>query len=269
MAEVNDRWAVGAAYEAFMGRWSRSVARSFVDWLDVPPRAHWLDVGCGTGALTAAICDSKKPASVLACDPSGPLVEYASTTLPDKAVAFEIAEASYLPEREGGYDAVVSGLVLNFVPEPRRALAVMRARLAQSGWVAAYVWDYGAGMQLLRYFWSAATALYPEASALDEAQRFAGWDDTKLLSLFREAGLSLVETRALEIDTHFRDFDDFWQPLLGRTGPAPSYVASLAPAQREELRERLRRELPVEADGRICLSARAWAVRGAVQGDVR
>jgi len=262
VAEVTDRWAVGAAYEAFMGRWSRSVARSFVAWLDVPPRAHWLDVGCGTGALTAAICESKKPASVLGCDPSGPLVEYASTTLPDKAVSFEIAEASHLPKRDGGFDAVVSGLVLNFTPEPRRAIDAMRARLAETGWVAAYVWDYGVGMQLLRYFWSAAVALDPEVSALDEAQRFGAWDDARLLSLFRDAELARVETRELEIDTHFRDFDDYWLPLLGRTGPAPSYVASLPPARQEELRERLRRELPAAADGRIRLRARAWAVRG-------
>jgi SAM-dependent methyltransferase len=263
--EVTDRWAVGAAYEAFMGRWSRSVARSFVDWLEVPPRAHWLDVGCGTGAVTAAICEAKRPASVLACDSSGPLVEYASATLPDKAASFELAEASHLPEREGGYDAVVSGLVLNFVPDPQRALSAMCARLGKAGWVAAYVWEYGVGMQLLRYFWSAAVALHPDASALDEGQRFAGWDDTKLLSLFRGAGLSSVEARVIEIDTHFRDFDDYWQPFLGRTGPAPSYLVSLTPVQRDELRERLRRELPVAADGRICLRARAWAVRGAIE----
>jgi SAM-dependent methyltransferase len=266
VAEVTDRWAAGAAYEAFMGRWSRSVARSFVDWLEVPPRAHWLDVGCGTGVLSGAISELKKPASVLGCDTSGPLVEYASTTLPDKTVSFAIAEASRLPERDGGYDAVVSGLLLNFVPDPLRALGAMRARLGKSGWVAAYVWDYAVGMQLLRHFWSAAVALHPDASALDEAQRFAAWNDAHLLSLFRAAGLSRVETRAIEIETHFRDFDDYWQPLLGRTGPAPSYLVSLAPAQREALRERLRRELPTGADGRICLSARAWAVRGASEG---
>src|SRR6185436_13834009 len=116
-------------------------------------------------------------------------------------------------------------------------------------------WDYGVGMQLLRYFWSAAVALDPEASALDEAQRFGAWGDARLVSLFRDAGLARVETRELEIDTHFRDFDDYCLPLLGRTGPAPSYVASLPPARQEELRERLRRELPAAADGRIRLRA--------------
>jgi SAM-dependent methyltransferase len=265
VADVSDRWSVGGAYEGFMGRWSRAVASSFVDWLDVPPRAHWLDVGCGTGALTAAICQAKKPASVLGCDSSGPLVEYAGATLVDKAASFDIAEASRLPARDGGYDAVVSGLVLNFVPDPLRAVSAMRLRLGKSGWVAAYVWDYQGGMQLLRHFWSAAVALRSEAAALDESRRFAGWHDDGLASLFRDAGLSRVETRTFEIETHFRDFEDYWQPFLGRTGPAPSYVATLAPAEREKLRERLQRELPAGADGRICLSARAWAVRGAIE----
>ncbi len=216
-----------------MGRWSRLLAREFVEWLDVEPRAHWLDVGCGTGALTAAICDLKKPASVLGCDPSGPLVEMASATLPDKRVSFEIAQAEHLPQRHGGFDVVVSGLVLNFVTDAQRALSTMRSRLAPRGCVAAYVWDYAQGMQLLWHFWDAAVALDPEAAKLAEDVRFADWNAAVLTQLFAEAGLARVATKALELETTFANFDDYWQPFLGRTGPAPSYVASL-PAERRD-----------------------------------
>jgi ubiquinone/menaquinone biosynthesis C-methylase UbiE len=245
-----------------MGRWSRRVAREFVEWLEAEPRAHWLDVGCGTGALTAAICEWKKPASVIGCDPSGPLVEMASATLPDKRVSFEIAQAEHLPEREGGFDVVVSGLVLNFIPNARRGLAAMRARLAARGCVAAYVWDYAQGMQFLQHFWREAVALDPSAAKLAEELRFADWNETTLAALFREAGLARVQTRAIAVETSFASFEDFWQPFLGRTGPAPSYVAALAPERREALQERLRQHLPTQSDGRICLSARAWAARG-------
>lgn len=262
MAEVTDRWLVAAAYEGYMGRWSRPVAQAFVEWLEVPPRAHWLDVGCGTGALTAAICEQKRPASVLACDPSGPLIEYASSLLPDRSVAFELAESEHLPVREGGFDAVVSGLVLNFLPDPARALRQMRSRLASAGIVAAYVWDYPGGMELLRHFWDAAVELNPAAHPLAEARRFASCTEATLHSLFEDAGLTGVVTRPLELDTRFRSFDDLWQPFLGRTGPAPSYVAQLQPAARERLREHLRERVPSESNGSITLRARAWAVRG-------
>jgi trans-aconitate methyltransferase len=262
VVEVHDRWAVAAAYEAFMGRWSRPVARAFVDWLEVAPRAHWLDVGCGTGALTAAICELKTPASVIACDPSGPLVATASATLPDKRVTFEIAQADHLPERAGAFDVVVSGLVLNFVPNAPRALLAMRTRLAARGCVAAYVWDYAGGMEFLEHFWREAVALDPDAASLSEGVRFAGWNEAALAALFREAGLLRVSTRAIDVQTHFAHFDDYWLPLLGRTGPAPSYVGSLPPERREALRERLLQRLPRQSDGRICLAARAWAARG-------
>jgi len=262
VAQVTDRWAVGAAYELFMGRWSRSVARGFVEWLEVAPRAHWLDFGCGTGALSAAICELKNPGSVLACDASGPLVEQARERLPDKRVAFELAQAERPPEREGGFDVAVSGLVLNFLEDPRRALALLRSRLSERGFTASYVWDYAGGVQLLSSFWRAAVALDPSAAPLVEDVRFGQWNRTLLSSLLRDAGYCRVETRAIEIETVFAGFDDYWQPFLGRTGPAPSYVASLVPAQRDALRERLRQDLPLDSDGRIRLTARAWAVRG-------
>ena len=257
-----DRWVTGDAYEAYMGRWSRPLARTFVEWLQPNSSAHWLEVGCGTGALTSAICDLCEPASIVACDPSEPFVEHAGKNLADTRASFVVAGAASLPRRDGGFDAVVSGLALNFLPDPGEAVASIRERLRPGGTVAAYVWDYAEGMQFLRFFWEEAIASAPRASVLDEGGRFPLCRAAALASLFRAAGLVQVETDALEIPTDFATFDDYWTPFLRGTGPAPAYVASLDPLSCESLRERLRRRLHAEGDGRILLRARAWAVRG-------
>jgi SAM-dependent methyltransferase len=245
-----------------MGRWSRPLAKTFVEWLAPEPRAHWLDVGCGTGALTAAICDIGKPASVVACDPSGPFLEAASSTLPDKRVSFELATAERLPEREGGFDAVVSGLLLNFVSDMSRALTAMRERLGPRGIVAAYVWNYPEGMAFLSRFWEVAVELDPGAASLDESRRFAFCNAEELVARFRGADFGKVDIERAQVVTDFANFDDYWGPFLGRTGPAPSYVASLDAAQRDRLRNTLRERLEPTTTGRISLAASAWMVRG-------
>lgn len=250
-----DRWVAGDAYEAYMGRWSRRLARVFVEWLRPTSSANWLEVGCGTGALTSAICNLCEPASVIACDPSEPFVEYAREHLPDARASFIVAGIEALPHRDGGFDVAVSGLVLNFLPDPEATVASLRERLRYGATVAAYVWDYAEGMEFLRLFWE-------EAVALHEGKRFPLCELSALATLFRTAGLAQVETGALEIPTDFTTFNDCWTPLLRGTGPAPSYVASLDPSNRDLLRDRLERRLQTGSDGRIPLRARAWAVRG-------
>jgi hypothetical protein len=141
----------------------------------------------------------------------------------------------------------VSGLVLNFVDDPRAALAEM-ARVTR-GTIAAYVWDYAGEMQMLRHFWDAVSE-----TALDEAARFPLCTRAAMGALFDEV-------RAIDIETRFTDFDDYWQPFLGGVGPAPAYVASLDLAARERLRDRVRARLPIAPDGSIALVARAWAAR--------
>jgi SAM-dependent methyltransferase len=257
-----DRWDAGDAYEAYMGRWSRLLARAFLKWLRPEPSAHWLEVGSGTGPLTSAICDIGKPASVVACDPSESFLAHARSALPDARATFVAAGADALPGRDGGFDVVVSGLVLNFLPDPARFLASVRERLRPGGTAAAYVWDYAEGMEFLRCFWEEATASYARAAAVDERLRFPLCRRPALESLFGEAGLSRVETAALDIPTDFTDFDDYWAPFHRGTGPAPGYVASLEATARDRLRERLRQSLRPEQDGRIRLRARAWAARG-------
>jgi SAM-dependent methyltransferase len=256
---AQDRWASGDAYEGYMGRWSRVLARVFLEWLRAAPAAAWLDVGCGTGALTSAIAALCRPTSIVGCDPSQAFIERARRDLSHAATFCVIASAELLPERDGGFDVVVSGLVLNFVPDPARALAAMRARTRPGGAVAAYVWDY-AGMELLSHFWEEAVAF--DSSVTDETRRFASWQAAMLASLFDAAALTHVETGVLEITTEFADFDDYWRPFLAGTGPAPSYVASLDATRREQLRARLERRLAASSDGRIRLRARALAVRG-------
>ena len=257
-----DGWVTGEAYEAYMGRWSRPLARVFVQWLQAKPLASWLELGCGTGALTTAICDLCEPASVVACDPSEAFIGHARNSLSDARVSFVVAGTEALPRRGGGFDAIVSGLVLNFLPAPGEAVASLRDRLRAGGIVAAYVWDYAEGMEFLRIFWEEAVASDPGAAALDESRRFPLCRAKPLAALFRAAGLGRVETSPLEIPTDFATFDDYWTPFLRGTGPAPSYVASLNPRSREALRERLRRRLHGAGDGRIRLRARAWGARG-------
>lgn len=267
MDETSDSWIAGDAYEHFMGRWSRRIAKEFIGWLNPAADWDWLEVGCGTGALTQAICANAQPAAVAACDPSPEFVAYARRSLSHPAVAFLVAGADELPRQQGGFDAVVSGLVLNFIPDPAEAIRSMRNRLRPGGTLAAYVWDYAEGMQFLRIFWDVAAELDSRAAKLDEGQRFPLCQRDALVDLLERQGLESVDATALEIDTPFPDFGSYWAPFLGGTGPAPAYVSSLSTTARAELKLRLRQRLTQEAGTPINLTARAWAVRGSTPVD--
>jgi SAM-dependent methyltransferase len=254
-------WSVGEAYEAYVGRWSRRVAVSFVDLLAVLPGRAWLDVGCGTGALTAAV-PAADPVRVVGLDPSAAFVATARSGGHDRRVSFGVADARALPVRSRAFDAVVSGLAVNFVPEPQRAVAEF-ARVAVPGAVvAAYVWDYADGMAMMRHFWDAAVAVDPTARERAEGVRFPLCRPEPLRGLWESAGLYDVVVEAITIPMVFAGFDDLWTPLLGGQGPAPGHVASLAEPVRDRLREELRARLPAGPDGSIPLTARAWVVRG-------
>jgi len=262
MPRLTDKWAAGAIYEDFMGRWSRLLAPRFVSWLPVRPNAHWLDVGCGTGALSAAICSGAQPASIVSCDPSEPFVEYARQHHVDPRVSLVVAGVGRLPTRPGGFDSVTSLLALNFFPKPEAAIEEMRRIAAANGVVSACVWDYAGRMEFLRHFWDCAAAVDTRATELDEGHRFPICRPDALISLFRGGGLGDIVCEFIEIPTRFPRFAEFWTPFLGGTGPAPAYVASLDPRRREALAENLERTLPREPDGAISLVARAWVVRG-------
>jgi SAM-dependent methyltransferase len=260
----SDKWVAGDAYDRFMGRWSRKVAEQFLEWLDPAPRAHWLEVGCGTGALTEAICGSAQPSSIVACDPSPGFISFAESRLGRCPATFLVVDADDLPRREGGFDFVVSGLVLNFLVQPAIAVGSMRQRTRIGGKVAAYVWDYSEGMEFLRVFWEEAIELDPSASHLAERHRFPFCRPDPLTELFAQAGLADVEVRPFEFPFIFHDFHDYWAPFLGGTGPAPSYVASLDTQGRTALMNRLKKRLVPASDGTIRLGARAFGVSGLV-----
>lgn len=249
-------WSSGDIYESYVGRWSRVVAGEFVGWLDQPAGLRWLDVGCGTGALTSAILRTAEPAAVLGVDPSAGFIEFARQAVRDERAGFEVRSAAELPE--GPYDAVVAGLVLNFIPERVEALRRMRAI---GSTVAAYVWDYADGMQLMRYFFDAMLELRPQDRDHDEALRFPFCTAKGLEGLFHDAGFTTVSAREIVVPTVFESFDDYWRPFLGGQGPAPAYLRSLDEPAQEAMRDALRARLPIEADGSIRLSARAWAAK--------
>ena len=255
-------WGEGGPYERYVGRWSRRVAPELLESLGVPPGKRWLDVGCGTGALTEAILETAAPREVVGIDPSGGFVEYARGHVRDGRARFLSADARELPFADGAFDAVVSALVLNFVPEPERAVAEMARVTAAAGAVGAYVWDYADAMEVIRRFWEAAAALDPDAAELDEGRRFPLCRPEPLEQLFRGAGLRDVEVRPIDAAARFVDFEDYWLPFLGGQGPAGAYAVALPDERRAELREALREALPFEPDGSIRLVARAWAVRG-------
>ena len=245
-----------------MGRWSRRLAREFVSWSRIPPGVHWLDVGCGTGAMTSAICSDADPASVLGCDPAEPFIEYARRHSGDVRASFVIAGVGDLPRRADGYGSTCSLLALNFFPDPGAAVDEMRSRTATRGTVSACVWDYAGRMDLLRCFWDAAAAVDPAARELDEGERFPLCRPDALTDLFRTGGLGEVRCEPIEIPTPFASFDDYWRSFLGGTGPAPSYVATLDDERRTAMARALEQALRRRPGGTMALTARAWAVRG-------
>ncbi len=262
-APVNDAWDSGQAYERYIGRWSRRVAAEFLGGMDTDARGAWVDVGCGTGALTSAILAHCEPRSVDGIDASQAFISRAQEQIDDPRVRLRVGDAAHLPWPWATFEVAVSGLVLNFVTDPPAMIREMARVTRTGGRVAVYVWDYADGMQMLRRFWDAASAIDANARAIDEAKRFPVCQPGPLAELFEHAGLRSVGVTAVEVPTVFNDFDDYWQPFLGRSGPAPAYVASLDDGTRERIRSHLESQLAGDG-GPINLVARAWAAQGVV-----
>src|SRR5262245_30709311 len=215
-----DVWAAGDAYEPYVGRWSRLVAREFLAWLALGPDLRWLDVGCGTGALTQTILAQANPREVVGVDPSEGFIAYARDRTRDPRAAFKTTDARGLPAADaGGFDVAVAGLVLNFIPAPAAALAEMACAVRPGGTVACYVWDYAEGMQMMRVFWDAAVALDPSARDLDEGRRFPLCHPEPLRALFDGAGLQRTVVRAIDVPTPVHELRRLLVALPRRARP--------------------------------------------------
>lgn len=253
------------AYERFMGTWSRELAPQLVRFAGVKDGEAVLDVGSGTGALSAAIAAAAPASRVTGIDPAAPYVAFARSRQGSERVAFEVGDAQQLRFSDRSFDRVVSLLVVNFIPDRDRAMKEMIRVTRPGGTIAAAVWDYGDGMQFLRVFWDEVVAQDPGAESKDE-RHMPVCRRGELASLWREHGLQDVEETALTIPTRFASFDDYWSRFLEKQGPAGAYVAAMSGKDREQLRLRLRKRLTGDsADRPIDMTARAWAVRGRVK----
>lgn len=259
----HDVWNDGTSYEAYMGRWSRRIAVQFVHWLDRPAALDWLEVGCGSGALTAAILSDGDPATLESIDSSEGFVETTRRNCTDSRLTVKCGDGEQLDVDDACKDVVVSGLVLNFIENRSKALAEMRRVARPDGTVGFYVWDYpGAGVEFMRHFWSAAIACDPEAGRFTEGSRFSFCTEVGLLELADGASLTRLRSTTIEVESLFASFDDFWHPFTLGVGPAPGYCASLSDDHRDRLRQTLVEQLPIQADGSIPLKLRAWAIAG-------
>ena len=261
MVEVAPRFDDSAAYDRFMGRWSNAAGLVFIDWLSPPANAQWLDVGCGTGAFTQIVIDRCIPTEVFAIDPEPAQVDYAMRRPAAAKVNFQVGDARSLPFPSNSFDVVVSALVLNFIPDRRAALAEMRRVARAGGVVAAYIWDFanelspsGPLRSGLRHFGLELPGM-PGAS---QSSLHA------LHSMFEQAGLEKIVTKAFDVTVPYSGFDDFWHAQTSSHSPTTNMVATLSAADRERLAKIMRADLPNSSDRSIRYVARANAIKAHV-----
>jgi SAM-dependent methyltransferase len=257
-------FAMGDGYELYMGRWSRLLVPGYAAFAGVKDGQRILDVGTGTGAVASMLEVSLPRVEIVGVDPSAAFIAYATRKARSARLRFEVGDAQALRYADASFDQVMALLVMNFIPDPRKALAEMKRVTRAGGVVSACVWDYGGGMESLRLFWDAAVALEPAAAPKHERNMKLSRRG-ELGALWKQVGLLDVREAPLVIDQAFSSFGDYWAPFLGGTGPGGAYVASLSGERRKQLEGRLRRSLlRGRPDGPVTLKARAWCVRGQV-----
>ena len=261
MAEAAQRvtFADGAGYEKFMGQWSRVAGSVFLDWLALPAGLKLLDVGCGTGAFSETIHKRCSPSELVAIDPAGTQVAYAQLRYASLGIDFQVVDALSLPFDSGRFDAAVSALVLNFIPDRQKAVAEMNRVTRPGGTVAAYVWDLAGkrgGRQHLNVALAKVTGrtagaeLDPDSTTLENLAR-----------LFESVGLSDVETRPIDIQITYPDFDDCWNSNMAFASPGKMAFDALTEAQQQQVKQIVKDTLPTDDQDRISYSARVNAVR--------
>jgi SAM-dependent methyltransferase len=247
----------GAAYERFMGPWSRSAGVPFLDWLAQKPGLAWVDIGCGNGAFTELILAKSAPSSVCAIDPSEAQIAAAHQRLPAKRVELSVGDAMALPYDDGRFDVGVMALVLFFVPDPNKGAAEMARVTKRGGVVASYTWDVMRGGTPTQPLWEELQALGKPVARPPSADvsRFEA-----LKALWAELGIRDVETRELVVERKFVNFHDYW---LSMVVSSPSgIVEKLSDAESQELKRRLQARLPASATGEIAVHSWATAIKG-------
>jgi SAM-dependent methyltransferase len=253
----------GAGYERLMGRWSQAVAAQFLDWLGPPAKGlRWLDAGCGNGAFTEVLIQRCEPSAITGLDPSEGQIAYARTRPGAKIAEFRIGDAQALPFGNNSFDAAAMGLVISFIPDPNKAAAELARVVRPGGLVATYMWDMDDGFPLRPMSVAMASLGLTRGGppGAVNARRDA------MQRIWQGAGLQAVETEVIRITVSYRDFDDFWSSNAVPIGPQGQAIAALSPATKDELRARLRQQLPTDAQGRISYEAFANAVKGRVPG---
>jgi ubiquinone/menaquinone biosynthesis C-methylase UbiE len=249
------------AYERFMGRWSRATGAIFLDWLDPPPGARWLDVGCGTGVFTELILNTCSPSAVTAIDPSHAQIEHARGLAVAQRADFHVAGAQSLAFADHTFDVVASALVINFIPDKPAALREMRRVARPDGIVAGYIWDFAGDRAT-----SAPLRLAMRQIGL-EPPPTAGTENSSLVdlrTLFERAGLKAISTRTIDVSMSFSGFDEYWHSQTPSFVPITKMIQALPDAERARLQDALRKQLPAGADGRITCSACANAIKARV-----
>lgn len=255
-------FSAAAGYERFMGRWSRLLAPRFVAFAGAKDGERVLDVGTGTGSVVSALAAALPASEIVGVDPSEGFIAFAAKNAGSGRVRFEVGDAQALRFADASFDQVLALLVMNFVPDPEKAIREMRRVARPGGVVSACVWDYNAGMEMLRFFWDEAVALDPAIEPKDERHMKLSREG-QLGALWKKAGLANVREQPLTVEQAFSSFDDYWGPFLKGAGPGGAYVVSLTDARRSALEARLRKRLlGNRADGAFTLKARAWCVRG-------
>jgi SAM-dependent methyltransferase len=250
-----------AAYEAFMGRWSRAAGNIFLDWIAPPKNVRWLDVGCGTGVFTKLIVDTASPAAVSAVDPTQVQIEHARHQMVGQRADFQIANAQALPFPDNAFDVVVAALAINFIPDRLKALAEMRRVGRAGGTVAAYVWDFAGERSPGSLLRIGLQAIGIELADLPGATD-SGLDS--LQSLFGGAGFDEITTKTIDVTMPFANFDELWRAQTLNFGPRGKIVAALSEAERARLIDKVRARLPASADGSVVYSARAHAIKARI-----
>jgi len=261
-------FAKSIEYEHFMGRWSRQLSPLHIAFAEVKDGDKVLDVGAGTGGLALPLAARTPSCEIVGIDPSADSIAYARAHATPH-MHFDVGDAQALPYESGRFDRAMAQLVMNFIPDHEKALREMMRVTRPGGTISACVWDYDAGMQMLRLFFDEAVALDPAAESKDERHMKLSHPG-ELAALWQKAGLVSVDEQPLDMDMRFTSFDDYWDPFLHGAGPAGAYLATRDAPARAALEARLRkRVLGDRPDGPFTLKARAWCVRGVVPAATR